>query len=97
MRTVIIYPGPPPIKYVELAAEERAQIKARRQSLRLSLKPLAYLVGVGAQTISRWERGVRRPSPADFERWEAALIASASLEAWLSEPGKQSDDATCAS
>ena len=41
-------------------------IKSRRQSIGLTQKQLAELVGVTDVTISRWESGQREPVASDF-------------------------------
>ena len=43
-------------------------IKSRRQSIGLTQKQLAELVGVTDVTISRWESGQREPIASDFLR-----------------------------
>lgn len=50
-----------------------ARIRTFRRQSRLSQQALAAFLGVGQRTVSRWERGVDRPSSALQERLDALI------------------------
>lgn len=50
-----------------------ARIQMFRRQSRLSQQALAAFLGVGQRTVSRWERGVDRPSRALQERLDALI------------------------
>lgn len=52
-----------------------ANIKAARAQAGLTQRALAELVGVDTMAVSRWERGLHRPSPR-LERRLAGILCS---------------------
>lgn len=65
----------------------RELIEARAAS-GLTQQEAAQLIGVNAQTISRWERGERRISKADYDRAMAVYAAAADRHATPTELGQ---------
>lgn len=47
--------------------------RAVRLAAGISVRQLAQAIGVQPSTLSRWERGLRRPRPEQAKRW-CALI-----------------------
>jgi len=72
----------------------RRQIARRRRELGWTQKRLAEYLGVDAMSVSRWERGVANPGPANAERlrqWLAGggtrIAASAGVDRGFSVAG----------
>jgi molybdopterin-binding protein len=67
-------------------------IRTLRTKLDVSQKELAELVGVHAMTVSKWERGVARPSAHQARILEALASAGAKgLKASATSKGKKRD------
>ncbi len=49
-------------------------IKEMRIKLNLSQEALAHILGVSYHTISRWERGLSKPSPMALKNIKAILV-----------------------
>lgn len=56
-------------------------MRRRRLAAMTSQPELAQEIGVTVATLSRWERGVLRPSPTHACRWDRALRAVEEVEA----------------
>jgi molybdopterin-binding protein len=81
-----------PANDVEFLPPRRAfmNIKAVRTSLGISQKELARLVGAHAMTVSKWERGVLKPSEHQL-RMLRAFRDAAERGMQVRERGKKSD------
>lgn len=53
-----------------------AQIVALRRRLGLTQAQLAQQIGIGAESVNRWERGIRRPSPLALARQDNRRIGT---------------------
>ena len=51
------------------------RMRERRKSAGAGVSELASVVGVTTATMSRWERGITRPTAEHAERWESVLVA----------------------
>ena len=49
------------------------EIKQARQKLGMSQQKFATKLGVGMMTVSRWERGIAKPSPLALEKLHKIL------------------------
>lgn len=49
------------------------RMRERRELAQAGLTELALEIGVSAPALSRWERGLARPTPEHARRWEAVL------------------------
>lgn len=58
---------------VVLSPEERALMRARRHTMRLSIKRLARLAECSPSALLSWETGDRRPALSSFNHWQIAL------------------------
>jgi len=51
----------------------KQEIKQVRQKLGMSQQKFATKLGVGMMTVSRWERGIAKPSPLALEKLHKLL------------------------
>ena len=61
-----------------LAAEVRrdataGRMRERRKIAQAGLTELALEIGVSAPALSRWERGLARPTPEHAQKWDTVL------------------------
>lgn len=49
------------------------RMRERREVAGVGLTELAFELGVSAPALSRWERGLARPTPEHARKWDAAL------------------------
>ncbi|MHB1209200.1 MAG: helix-turn-helix domain-containing protein [Acidimicrobiales bacterium] len=62
------------VSVVGIRREAKAgRMRERRELAQAGLTELAIEIGVSAPALSRWERGLARPTPEHAQKWDAVL------------------------